>query len=140
MTDLAGRGLPSNVRIESYTVEDPLALDCGKAYTHYFVDAPFSLEQVQSLNAYQAARQGHPFTCGRDRRDGPHRAYQKKQGGDFGQLVAREAGWVCPVPGCSYVQGWAWLHMSDWSWRRSDESAASEPGQGEREEPEAPLL
>ena len=130
MTDLAKQGLPSNVRIESYTVEHPTALDCGKTYTNYFVDAPFLPEQVQSMNAYQVSGQGHPFTCGRDRCNGPHRAYQREHGGDFGQLLATESGWVCPVPGCGYVQEWAWLFMSDWSWRRSGELPVSEPGQG----------
>lgn len=73
--------------------------------------APFTPEQVAGLNAHQQARRGHPFTCGNDRRDAAHRAYQAEHGGDFGQLVATEAGWICPV--CGYTQIWAWRWMSD---------------------------
>jgi hypothetical protein len=122
MSDLPESALPPNVRTESHTVKTPTALDYGETYTYQFVDAPFLPEQVRSLNAYQASGRGHPFTCGRDRMDAPHRAYQAGHGGDFGQLLATEAGWICPVPGCSYTQSWAWLWMSDWSWQGADES------------------
>jgi hypothetical protein len=64
--------------------------------------APFSDDQVASLNGYQAAGTGHPFTCGTD--------------GCRGILRAAPAGWYCP--GCNYRQSWAWRWMVDWSWRR----------------------
>jgi hypothetical protein len=68
---------------------------------------PWSAEQVDALNRYQTSGRFHPFTCGNNRTDDIHRAYQKEHGGDFGQLVATETGWVCPVPGCGYKQDWA---------------------------------
>ena len=104
--------LPGNVRIE-------LSKTPGDAEPSYFVDAPFSPEQVASLNAYQSSGRMHPFTCAGNRHDGVHRAYQAEHGGDLGQLVATETG--CPV--CASTQDWAWLWMSDWSWRGSKTSS-----------------
>jgi hypothetical protein len=126
MSDLPKKELPPNARIEVSTVEHPSVLEYGKTYARYFVDAPFLPEQVRSMNAYQASGHGHPFTCGRDRSDVAHRAHQREHGGDLGQLLATEGGWVCPVPGCGYVQSWAWLFMADWSWGGSDEPSRSE--------------
>lgn len=57
---------------------------------------------VEARNALQNSGVVHPMTCGNDRHDEAHTAYQKLHGGDFGQLVAVEAGWVCPV--CNYTQ------------------------------------
>ncbi len=72
------------------------------------IKAPFTPEQVANLNAYQAARRFHPFTCGGDRKDADHVAYQAQHPRqDFGQLVATQQGWECPVPGCTYTQDWA---------------------------------
>jgi hypothetical protein len=72
--------------------------------------APWTPEQVAALNAYQEARQLHPFTCGNDRGDADHVAYQALNGGDFGQLVASVDGWHCPV--CGYRQAWAHAYMA----------------------------
>ena len=69
------------------------------------ITVPFTNEQVEALNAFQNSRQFHPFTCGGDRCDEAHKAYRAEHGGDFGQLVATEDGWVCPV--CNYKQNWA---------------------------------
>lgn len=66
---------------------------------------PWSDEQVDALNRYQGESRFHPFTCGGDRADDAHKAYQAEHGGDFGQLVATNDGWVCPV--CGYRQQWA---------------------------------
>lgn len=66
--------------------------------------APFTAEEVEALNAFQTLGGYHPFTCGNDRSDAEHRAYQKVHGGDLGQLVAKEDGWHCPV--CGYHQNW----------------------------------
>jgi rubrerythrin len=71
--------------------------------------APFTPEQVEALNAFQNSGQFHPFTCGGNRTDEAHTKYQKEHGGDFGQLVATEEGWVCPV--CGYTQNWAHSSM-----------------------------
>ena len=100
--------LPPNVRSEIDT-------DSGDDKPLDFVDAPFSPEQVASLNAFQSSDHTHPFTCAGDRGDAAHRAYQAEHGGDGGQLVATETGWICPV--CGSRQDWALLWMSDWSWQ-----------------------
>lgn len=79
------------------------------------VTAPFIPEQVESLNGFQNARCFHPFTCGGDRMDDAHRAYRSEHGGDYGQLIAREDGWFCPV--CDYRQDWAHVFMAGGEWR-----------------------
>ena len=57
---------------------------------------------VEARNALQRSGKVHPYTCGNNRTDAAHRAYQAAHGGDFGQLVAIEGGWRCPV--CDYRQ------------------------------------
>ena len=74
------------------------------------IKAPFTPEQVAALNRWQTESYFHPFTCGGKRRDDAHEAYQAEHGGDFGQLVATEAGWICPV--CDYTQNWAHEFMT----------------------------
>ncbi len=69
------------------------------------IEAPWTPAEVKVLNEFQTLRQFHPFTCGGDRMDEAHRAYQAEHGGDFGQLLATEEGWRCPV--CDYRQNWA---------------------------------
>lgn len=68
------------------------------------VYAPFSHEQVESLNDYQKSGLFHEFTCG-----GEHEHAVV--------LVATGAGWVCPE-GCGYLQIWAHPWMADGKWRR----------------------
>ncbi len=60
-------------------------------------------KSVEARNALQNCGRVHPYTCGNDRTDEAHKAYQAKHGGDWGQLVAVEGGWLCPV--CGYRQG-----------------------------------
>lgn len=67
--------------------------------------APWTDEQCDKLNEFQKCRWSHPFTCGGNRSDAAHRAYQAQHGGDFGQLIAKPSGWICPV--CLYHQDWA---------------------------------
>lgn len=67
----------------------------------------FTPEQVEALNAQQQRHDLHPYTCGGNRCDEAHKAYQAEHGGDYGQLVATTEGWICPVPGCGYRQSWA---------------------------------
>lgn len=70
------------------------------------ITAPFTPEQVESLNRFQRSGEFHPFTCGGNRSDEAHVAYAKEHGDpDYGLLVATPDGWVCPV--CDYKQGWA---------------------------------
>lgn len=68
-------------------------------------EATWSPDEVKLLNRWQQLRIVHPFTCGNNRMDEKHRAYQAEHGGDYGQLVATENGWVCPA--CGYTQEWA---------------------------------
>ena len=73
------------------------------------VSAPFTAEQVASLNAYQAEGVGHPLTCGgRECRE---------------VLRATPTGWVCPR--CDYRQGWAHSFMADGLWHGRE---GAEPG------------
>lgn len=59
--------------------------------------APWTPEQVTSLNEYQRSGVMHPFT---------YHSYE---------LVATERGWV--LPGSKIVvQDWAHPQMADWSW------------------------
>jgi hypothetical protein len=68
------------------------------------ITAPFTPEIVVHLNRYQ--RSGwHPYTCGNDDHSSDHAKYRAQHGGDFGELIATPAGWICPV--CKYIQDWA---------------------------------
>lgn len=57
---------------------------------------------VEARNARQRSGKVHPMTCGNNRTDAAHTAYQAEHGGDFGQLLAVEGGWKCPA--CDYTQ------------------------------------
>jgi len=65
------------------------------------IAAPFSDDQVASLNAYQASDSFHPFTCG---------SLECRE-----VLQADSDGWSCAK--CSYRQDWAHEFMADWSWK-----------------------
>lgn len=67
------------------------------------VQAPFTPEQVATLNRFQAGGWFHPFTCGR-------RSQHRE---DEGVLIAAVEGWACPVERCEYVQQWAHWFMAD---------------------------
>lgn len=77
---------------------------------------PWTLEQVQSLGAYQAAGAMHPFTCPY-RGDGGHgwSHLPEQSKGDLGELVPTLGGWYCPD--CDYTQEWAWEWMVDGTWK-----------------------
>jgi hypothetical protein len=76
------------------------------------ITPPWSAEQVAALNARQQDDRLHPFTCGLERGDAAHVAYQQLHPDqDLGQLVATPQGWCCPVPGCPYTQHWAYADM-----------------------------
>ena len=65
------------------------------------VRAPWSDDQVASLNGYQACQRHHPFTCACK---------------DGAPLRATSRGWVCDA--CNYgQQDWAHDFMADWSWQ-----------------------
>lgn len=70
-------------------------------------NAPWTEEQVNNLNEYQAFRQHHPFTCG-------------TKGCNHVSLVATKDGWTCP--NCKkWVQTWAHDFMADGSWKQGYE-------------------
>lgn len=60
------------------------------------IEAPFTDEQVENLNAFQKSNRYHPFTCGGQCSDSV--------------LVATNAGWICPR--CDYTQCWAHEFMT----------------------------
>lgn len=68
--------------------------------------APWTSQQVTSLNDFQLSGVFHPFTC-------PNRAEGHVRDGE---LVATPLGWTCPS--CAYHQDWAHPAMVDGSWRR----------------------
>jgi len=73
--------------------------------------APWTPSEVAALNRWQTFGRVHPFTCGNNRMDPAHVAYQADHPDqDFGQLVASVNGWFCPV--CSYRQTWAFHFMA----------------------------
>ena len=72
------------------------------------VTAPFTPDQVASLNAYQQSETFHPFTCGRD---------ECREANPDASLAPAEDGWHCTVRGCRYRQDWAHGFMADWTWR-----------------------
>jgi hypothetical protein len=67
------------------------------------VNAPWTQDQVASLNSYQASGRFHPFTGER----GPK--------GEETALIATKEGWV-EKDGGPVVQTWAHQFMTDWTW------------------------
>jgi hypothetical protein len=73
--------------------------------------APWTDDQVLSLNEYQEAGVFYPFTCGK--RDGLGQAHV---------LKADKYGWWCPH--CAdeskgYVQNWCHEWMANWEWKKA---------------------
>lgn len=62
--------------------------------------APFTDEEIASLNEYQESGWGHPYTCGN---------------GDQEILVATTDGWICKK--CAYTQKWCHKWTADWEWK-----------------------
>lgn len=68
--------------------------------------APFTPDEVASLNAYQHSGAFHPFTCPGRILDGTEHI-----------LEATEHGWRCAhCP--DFTQNWCHLWMADWSWQK----------------------
>lgn len=59
--------------------------------------APFTEDQVEAINAFQANRRNHPFTCGTE--------------GCREVLAAHVDGMKCPK--CGYVQEWVHSFMAE---------------------------
>ena len=66
--------------------------------------APWTPEQVQSLNDFQEMKPMHPFTHGND------------DDGEEEILVAEEDGWHCPNHP-EYTQDWCWPWMATGEWK-----------------------
>lgn len=67
--------------------------------------APWSLSDVDALNAYQGRGDMHPFTCPADGNYGSHKHSDRRI------LLATEKGWVCEM--CPYTQNWAHTFMKE---------------------------
>ena len=68
--------------------------------------APWTDDQVNSLNAYQESAYCHPFTC------------------RHGILEATKDGWCCPYFNEECSQDWAHSWMVDWSWQKMNPVSA----------------
>jgi len=66
------------------------------------ITAPWSVEQVASLNNYQNIGWMHPFTCP-NHADDAHNEHP--------YLRATPEGWQCDA--CPYTQDWAWQFMAE---------------------------
>lgn len=75
-------------------------------------EAPWTENEVRSINAYQLAGAGHPFTCAR--RGTSHRQRSDR---DLGTLVAYQGGLLCPD--CGYSQLWVHASIADGTWRET---------------------
>lgn len=81
--------------------------------THH-IRAPFTQDQVWSLNAYQDSAPFHPYTC-------PNRTTHPDDGRrDRGILIATTLGWTCPH--CTYTQTWAHQWTANWTWKNNQGS------------------
>lgn len=74
--------------------------------------APFSEDQVNSLNGFQQSGVMHEFTCAN--RHTPIHGIRTPNPHDV--LIATTEGWRCEV--CDYTQDWAHNFMADWSWTK----------------------
>lgn len=70
------------------------------------VNAPWTDDQVESLNQYQLAGWLHPFT----------NHWRVALSNPKVDLIATTDGWV-ETPGGEVVQNWAHRYMADWSWK-----------------------
>ena len=72
------------------------------------INAPFTPDQVASINAYQVSGMFHEFTC-------PREECKRTAPGRYTTLVASGDCLACPR--CGYEQFWAHPPMTDWSWQ-----------------------
>lgn len=83
-------------------------------------NAPWTADQVASLNGYQHGGYGHPFTGAR------------KPNGDETVLIATPDGWI-EHEGGPVTQTWAHLFMVDWTWKQRADKFAQAMGIAEED-------
>lgn len=71
------------------------------------IEAPFTEDQVDSLNEYQKSGAFHEFTGNNE----------LAPDGETDILVATIDGWISQYDP-TYHQNWAWRWMADWSWKQ----------------------
>lgn len=103
MVTLDNISLPLAISILSQLGLHPFADWRDRASMGKQIEAPWTEDQVRSLNEYQASGCMHPFTC--------HCR---------GSLVAQTDGWKCPST-CDWKQTWCWDWMADWSWKSMED-------------------
>lgn len=64
------------------------------------IKAPWTQDQVDSLNGFQECGYVHPFTCMTNSTP----------------LIATKYGWVCEC--CDWKQDWAHEFMTNWKWQQ----------------------
>ena len=72
-----------------------------------YVTAPFTPEQIEQLQRWQASTRVHPFTCVANGVSG------SVKHSDARILVPTEDGMVCPFEACGYTQIWVRRYMVD---------------------------
>ena len=85
------------------------------------IRAPFTRNQVWSINAYQDAALDTQLTCPQ---------CQILRQGTRMSLTATTLGMICSnnrMTGCTYTQNWAYKRMGDWSWKPRPDSLAPAP-------------
>jgi hypothetical protein len=92
-------------RAAKWTAEHARARLIRYVHTEPHVEAPWTEDQVASLNAYQASGVMHPFTG------------ERQANGDETVLIATRGGWIENLDG-PVVQIWTHPFMADWSWRK----------------------
>jgi hypothetical protein len=75
--------------------------------------APWTDDEVDSLNAYQQSGAGHEFTCGDDACRGGKAG---RPGSRQAPLIAGPGGWLCRF--CPYRQDGAHPWMANWEWEQ----------------------
>ena len=83
--------------------------------TETIIHAPFSADQVESLNAFQESEYVHPYTC----RSPACPAASWADEDDWLPMAADTDGLHC-IDGCRRVQTWAHAWTADWSWQRRE--------------------
>jgi len=83
--------------------------------TETIIHAPFSADQVESLNAFQESEYVHPYTC-----RSPDCPAAEWAGDDDWLPMAADADGLHCINGCRRVQTWAHAWTADWSWREME--------------------